>query len=111
MATLLRIIFAFSLWVLPFVLAWRRWSSRAIGYTVAAITTFIAIILGGSTSEGVIRVPSLPILMLEVVSGTLISGTIIWGIVALVRKVYARLRTKKTSEDVDKRPETLHRPD
>ena len=97
MPTLLVAIFVFSLWVLPFILAWRGWSSRAIGYTVAAITTFIATILGGSASVGVIRIPSLPILLLRVVSGTLISGTILWGIVALVRKIYARLTMKKTS--------------
>jgi len=95
MHTLLVIIFAFSLWVLPFILARRRWSSRAIGYTVAAITTFIAILLGGSASANTIRIPSLLELLINFPFATLVAGTIIWGVVALVRKLYARITGSK----------------
>ena len=86
MLTLLTIIFMFSLWVLPFILARRGWSSSAIGYTVGAINTFIVTIIRSSAVDGVIRIPWLPEFLLDVVSGTLITGTILWGIIALVRK-------------------------
>ena len=95
MQIVLGCIFVFSLWILPFILAKRKWSSAAIGYTTAAICTFIALITGGNTEAGVIRIPAPPILLLEWVSGTLISGTILWGIVALVRKIFSRSQQSK----------------
>jgi len=95
MQTALGCIFVFSLWVLPFILAKLKWSSAAIGYTTACICTFIALITGGSIESGEIRIPSLPILLLEWASGTLISGTILWGIVALVRRIFSRSKSEE----------------
>ena len=99
MRIVLPCIFVFSLWILPFILARRGWSSPAIGYTVAAICMFIVIIIGGDPEVRTIRIPEPSILMVRWVGGTLLTGTILTGIIALVRKISSRSRRSQPLQD------------
>lgn len=98
MQIVLGCIFVFSLWILPFILARRGWPSAAIGYTTAAICMFIVIITDGDPKAGVIRIPEPSILLLRWVGDTLIAGTVLWGIIALIRKIFSRSRQNKSPQ-------------
>jgi len=105
MVILIQVLLFFSIWVLPFILARRGWSSAAIGYTVGAIftvliNTFLAV---SGPSENIIRIPSIEVLLIRLPLETLSLGTFLWGIIALIRKLNARMSTKKAPHEEPER--------
>lgn len=79
----------FSLFVLPFLLARRGWSSLAIGYTVAAIGTIIPTLFDWRAAAMddvlIFRGPTIAALTL----GILLNGAVLSAVIAVVRKIWS----------------------
>ena len=103
MAQTLSCLIFVSLVVVPFILARRKWSSVAVGFTTGAIVTlFVELydIVQNGIDYGPLQIGPV-VYLLRYATGVAVVGVVVWASVAGIRKLAAPKRASPPAQEPD----------